>query len=259
MPTLLHVTNGESAGNTLRQTGLGGAVMSWQDVLHEGPRAGRRTPEAAAQRAAFLSECGWGSRREILSSLERRDGQFVDALGAGAQVVLWFEHDLYDQLQLIDALALAHANGATPELIVVDSSLGTLPADELASLWPSRRTATAEALEHAASAWDAFRAPEPQALADLARNDSRALPFLGPALRRMLEELPAPRDGLSGTERRALQAIRPAPRRRSQPSSPRRSSRTRSFSATRGSSERSQASGRSWRRPKARRCRRRRR
>jgi DNA-binding transcriptional MerR regulator len=34
---LLHVTNGESAGNTLRQTTLGGAVLSWQDVLHEGP------------------------------------------------------------------------------------------------------------------------------------------------------------------------------------------------------------------------------
>ena len=36
-PALLHVTNGESAGNTLRQTGLGGAVLPWQDVLHEGP------------------------------------------------------------------------------------------------------------------------------------------------------------------------------------------------------------------------------
>ena len=33
------------------------------------------------------------------------------------------------------------------------------------------------------------------------------LPFLGAALRRLLEELPAPQDGLSGTERRALQAI----------------------------------------------------
>ena len=36
-PSLLHVTNGESAGNTLRQTALGGAVLSWQDALHEGP------------------------------------------------------------------------------------------------------------------------------------------------------------------------------------------------------------------------------
>ena len=207
-PTFLHVTNGESAGNTLRQTGLGGAVMTWQDVLHEGPVQAIARSMLLRERAAFLSACGWGSRRAVLSALERRDKQFVDALRAEAHVVLWFEHDLYDQLQLVDALALAHEIGAAPELIVVDSYLGSLPAEELASLWPSRRTATAKALEQASTAWAAFRAAEPQALAELARNDSRELPFLAPALRRLLEELPAPRDGLSGTERRALEAIK---------------------------------------------------
>ena len=33
------------------------------------------------------------------------------------------------------------------------------------------------------------------------------LPYLAPALQRLLEELPAPGDGLSGTERRALQVV----------------------------------------------------
>src|SRR6476619_6686745 len=70
-PALLHVTNGESAGNTLRQTGLGGAVLSWLDVLHEGPVPAVPRPELRRLRAAFLSECGWGTRREIVSSLER--------------------------------------------------------------------------------------------------------------------------------------------------------------------------------------------
>jgi hypothetical protein len=37
-------------------------------------------------------------------------------------VVLWFEHDLYDQLQLVDALALAAPD--TPELVVVGSFPG---------------------------------------------------------------------------------------------------------------------------------------
>jgi redox-sensitive transcriptional activator SoxR len=206
-PTLLHVTNGDSAGNTLRQTGLGGAVMSWNDVLHEGPVQAITRPKLLRERAAFLSEAGWGRRREILSALERRDGQFVDALRAGAQVVLWFEHDLYDQLQLVDALALARENEAAPELIVVDTYLGTLQAEELASLWPARATSTAEALEHAANVWAAFRAPDPRALAGLATHDEPGLPFLAPALQRLLEELPAPHDGLSRTERQALRVV----------------------------------------------------
>jgi DNA-binding transcriptional MerR regulator len=206
-PTLLHVTNGESAGNTLRQTGLGGAVMSWNDVLHEGPVRAVARSKLLRERASFLSERGWGSRREILSSLERRDEQFLEALSAGANVVLWFEHDLYDQLQLVDALALAHDIGAAPDLIVVGTYLGTLRAEELEGLWPARRTATAEALVQASAAWDAFRAPDPRRLAQLATEDAVELPFLAPALWRLLEELPAPGDGLSGTERRALQAM----------------------------------------------------
>ena len=28
-PSPLHVTNGDSAGNTLRQTSLGGAILPW--------------------------------------------------------------------------------------------------------------------------------------------------------------------------------------------------------------------------------------
>ena len=66
---------------------------------------------------------------------------------------------------------------------------------------------TAGALEAAVSAWDAFRAPEPTALAGWATHGSPELPLLGAALLRLLEEFPAPGDGLSGTERRALRVI----------------------------------------------------
>ena len=83
-PTLLHVTNGESAGNTLRRTSLGGAVLPWQDVLHEGPVPSGARRDLLRARAAFLSECGWGSRRAILSALERRDGWYLEALQEGA-------------------------------------------------------------------------------------------------------------------------------------------------------------------------------
>jgi DNA-binding transcriptional MerR regulator len=214
-PALLHVTNGESAGNTLRRTSLGGAVLAWQDALHEGPLAAASRRELLRARAAFLSECGWGDRRAILASLERRDARFLEALREGLQVVLWFEHDLYDQLQLVDALALAAGSGGSPDLIVVDSfpgrpdfrGLGELVADELETLWRDRATATPDVLAAAVAAWDAVRASDPVALARLATEGVPELPYLAEAARRLLEELPAPVDGLSGTERRAVEAI----------------------------------------------------
>lgn len=214
-PALLHVTNGESSGNTLRQTSLGGAVLPWQDTLHEGPVPSLPRRELLWTRARFLADCGWGRPQALLSSLARRDEQLLDALRSDLHVVLWFEHDLYDQLQLLDVLALAHAEAAAPELIVIGSfpgkpsfaGLGELAAAELETLWSSRRRATPATLDAAVSVWTAFQAPEPTALAEWAARDTVELPFLGPALRRLLEELPAPADGLSGTERRALQVI----------------------------------------------------
>jgi hypothetical protein len=214
-PSLLHITNGESAGNTLRQTALGGAVLPWQDVLHEGPVPALPRRELLRARARFLADCGWGGRQALLSSLERRDRQLLEAFRDDLEVVLWFEHDLYDQLQLLDVLALAHTEEAAPQLIVIGSfpgkpsfaGLGELTANELETLWPHRRRAGQGALQAATNAWAALRAPEPTTLAEWATRDTAELPFLGPALRRLLEELPAPADGLSGTERRVLQAV----------------------------------------------------
>src|SRR3954468_16463268 len=158
--SLLHVTNGESAGNTLRQTSLGGDVLVWRDVLHEGPVPDVPRAELLRARARFLAECGWGTPDELASSLEQRDGRFLDALHSRSHVVLWFEHDVYDQLQLLDALSLARETGVRPESLVFDTFRGPLAADELEGLWPLRRAATAETLDHAAAAWDAFRAPD---------------------------------------------------------------------------------------------------
>ena len=198
----LHVTNGESAAGTLRATGLPGSVLSWRDVLHEGPLAAVPPPEHRALRAAFLAQQGWGRRETIARELEWRDGLLDEAVTRRRPVVLWFEHDLHDQLQLLDVLSLAHAEEAAPELVVIGSfpgkplfaGLGELTAAELETLWPSRREATRNELEAAASAWEALRAPEPTLLAEWATRETPLLPFLAPALRRLLDELPSPAD-----------------------------------------------------------------
>jgi len=208
---LLHVTNGESAGNTLRQTTLGGAVLSWQDVLHEGPVPAVPPIELRAVRARFLSDCGWGSERSLLESFERRDRLFEQALEADTTVVLWFENDLYDQLQLLQALTLA--GDAPLELIQADSDLGPLQPEELEALWPRRRPVTLHTRALARVAWDAFRAPEPAGVAALLERDTSALPHLDGALRRLLEELPDTRSGLSRTERQLLEPLLDGPRR----------------------------------------------
>jgi uncharacterized protein DUF1835 len=215
MDAVLHVTNGDSTAETLRRTSLGGATLPWRDALHAGPVPADPRHELLRRRAGFLSGCGWGDRDAILASFEERDRRLGQAFVDGRPVVLWFEHDLYDQLQLLDILALAHEARASPEAIVVGTfpgkpsfrGLGELSAEELETLWPGRRVVPAESLRTANAVWTEIRRETPEGLARRAEQDEPGLPFVQGALLRLLEELPAPDDGLSSTERTALQAI----------------------------------------------------
>src|SRR5207249_11608532 len=138
-------------------------VLAWRDVLHEGPVPPGDARTVNEARARFLAETGRDESADILDELERRDRRFLTALAEGREVVLWFEHDLYDQLQLLQVLALA---GEAPRLELINvgafegrpdfHGLGELTAGELESLWPLRRPVTDGVLELARAAWDAF-------------------------------------------------------------------------------------------------------
>jgi hypothetical protein len=204
---LLHVANGDSTAGTLRETSLGGDVLAWRDVLNEGPLLRDGFLEG---RAAFLSACGWGDERELLSDFEERDRRLATALGDGADIALWFEHDLYDQLQLLQVLTVLDGHDA--ELINVATLLGPLTADELEALWPQRRPVTDDVRALARRGWDAVTAPDPTAIESLLDGDTTALPFLAAALRRFLEELPDVQTGLSRSERQMLELLEAEPR-----------------------------------------------
>src|SRR5262245_23740278 len=215
---MLHVTNGDSAAQGIRLTTLAGTVLAWNDVLHEGPLPRLPPAEFRARRAAFLSECGWGSDRVIAADLERRDRFFEQALEERRQVVLWFEHDLFDQLQLLQILAsyvATRPDEARVEILNVGEvegrpgfrGLGELTPLELEGLWDRRRPLSAEPTALATRAWEAVCSPEPTAVETLLAGPTEALPFLSAALHRLLEEFPDTTSGVSRTERQLLEAL----------------------------------------------------
>ena len=63
--------------------------------------AGLGLAEMRELRAAFLAEFDAGPAAEISRAFEARDRALEAARG---ETVLWFEHDLYDQLQVLQVL-----------------------------------------------------------------------------------------------------------------------------------------------------------
>jgi hypothetical protein len=205
---MLHITNGDSTVPGIEGTGVGGDVLPWRDVLHEGPLpADVGADELRAVRARFLADCGWGDAAAIEAGMRARDERLQTALERDEVVVLWFEHDLYDQLQLIQVLDAVDGEGGLVEAILPDRFLGAMEVSELAALWPGRAAVRPDQVALARFAWEAVRTPDPHGIEALLNTHTAALPHLGPALRRLLEELPAVGDGLGRTERQALQAL----------------------------------------------------
>ena len=146
VPSTLHVTSGDSAAGTIGEIGIGGRVLAWRDVLHEGPVPAGPTADLRAARARFLAEWSGADAEETRQELERRDAELT---GRHERYVLWFEADLYDQLQLLQVLdALAEAAVAPERIELVSAGefpgvahfggLGELPADALAGLYAQR-------------------------------------------------------------------------------------------------------------------------
>jgi hypothetical protein len=200
---MLHVTNGDVA-RALIEREVDGHVLAWQDALHEGPVPGDLgAAELRRTRARFISDSGWAAYEETLAMLMTRDR----AVGAAAHLVLWFEHDLYDQLQLLQILALAGGNGRAIELVQHDRFLGAMQPGEPGELFSRRALVSTEQLALAGRAWKAFTAPDPMEVQAVVDDEPSALPFLAAALRRHLQQFPGLADGLGRTERQIVEAV----------------------------------------------------
>jgi len=217
MRRALHVTNGDSAAGTLLQTELVERVLPWRDSLHEGPVPDVPEKALRAIRAEFLGDGVPADVAAIERWLEERDGTLAE--NAGGEFVLWFEADLYDQLQLVQALARMGELGVDPSRITLIcigehlgiahfAGLGELDAEQLTRVAGAAATPVGGgALDLAREAWRAFRADDPAGLPAIARTHHPELRFLAEAFDRLSREYPSTRDGLSLTERRILAAV----------------------------------------------------
>ena len=74
MTQRLNITNGDSAASTLSEAGVEGKIISWRDVLHEGPvDSSLSLEELSKGRARFISEQGWDDVAHVTGNFAERD------------------------------------------------------------------------------------------------------------------------------------------------------------------------------------------
>jgi hypothetical protein len=215
---MLHILNGESTETTLAQTAIPGERFSFRDALIGGPTpAGANGADWRKVRAAHLSASYGVDVAECERDLARQEIVFA-SFGGHEEVVLWFESDLFCQvnmLYVLDWFTRRETGNTKLTLICIGEfpgrpnfrGLGELNPEELASLFEKRNRVSDAEFELARSAWQAYRSDSPRAIEQMLDQDTAALPFLKEAFRLHLERFPSSRNGLGRIERRGMELI----------------------------------------------------
>ena len=218
--TTLHIRCGTDLKEVLPAAGFTGDFLEYSDPLCHGPVS--TDANAIEVRAKFVCEA-YGTNFDLtqekaLADFNSAELKLTQAKNQYQRIVLWFEHDSYDQLILARILANFYQKGKAKQVDLISINnfpgadrfigLGQLPPEAIRSLWITRKTVTQAQLALGNSIWQALGEASPEPLYELSiSNEINKLPNMAKALQRHLQELPSTENGLSLTEQLILEAI----------------------------------------------------
>ncbi len=211
MSKVLNIINGDIVLNNMRVQRLDGAFLPWGDFLYEGsvPES-LSLDELSLIRAKFIVSLGLGEFEDIFNEFKERNSTLY-SFKKYSKIFLWFESDIYDQLQLIQVLdwfAKFSSKNTKIYIIYPENYLALSSSKELNQfLLYNRELVTHNHFITARKAWSAFSSKTPTALYKLLYDDIETLPFLKDTIKRLLEEYPNSINGLSRTTHQILLSI----------------------------------------------------
>jgi hypothetical protein len=214
---ILHILNGDATAYPFRKCGIEGDTLIWREVLSEGPAPGNVSEEEFWRvRFAWLGET-FKEREEELESKIGGERAKLEQFRDFSEVILWFEHDLVCQVNLIYLLnffANQPLGSTTISMVSINShpdipnfkGLGELSSPQLADVYSKKVIISNNQLQTAKRAWKAYSSNDPSQVEELLRSDISALPYLREALEAHLQRFPSKENGLNRIEKKLLEA-----------------------------------------------------
>lgn len=221
--SMLHIVNGDSVGDKLKQGIVQEEVLVWREIYPAGPIF--LDPAAAENRKlraeVLQSTLGIPADEYIAGCVEQE--RRISGFREYDEVVLWFEHDLFDQSML--AYLLHWFNGqklgnTKLSLLCIGEfpgiepfhGLGQLTADQLGTLRGTWQNIGRTELTLGSGLWQAYAASDPRTLADYLEQHRTELAgsafiYAYDAFQAHLSRLPSVENGLGIAEQTTLEAV----------------------------------------------------
>jgi len=215
MSSLLHITNGDSFTQRLGSLKLKGDVITWREMLCEGKTL-----------TNVGSESFWKTRFEFLNKnykvskswfIEKTLKEYRSLCNHKQQdqIVLWFEYDLFCQVNMLAVISWLKANRKYAEISLVCSgkeddsdklyALNDLSDGQLLKLYQNKVVLSQDDIEYADYVWQLYCSDNPMRLENLSDFKNYKFDYLSEAIAAHLRRFPSLKNGLNDMENNILQ------------------------------------------------------
>lgn len=217
---VLHIVNGDSVAEKLRQGVVQEDILVWREVYPHGPVFLDASDQShRSVRAEYLEQTMGIPHLEFIEGSETQERALAD-FHKYEEIVLWFEHDLFDQTILcyllhwfseqstlgntkLSLLSIGEYPG-----IDLFRGMGQLSVEQMKTLPGTWKSIGAEELALGRAWWLAYTSQTPQLLQQLLATDTTILPYAHDAFQCHLARFPSTYNGLGVAEQTTLEMVR---------------------------------------------------
>jgi len=218
MKSLLHITNGDSFTSRLQSLQFNGDVITWREMLCEGKTL-----------STVGSESFWKTRFEFLNKnykvskswfIEKTLKEYRSLCNHKQQdqIVLWFEYDLFCQINMLAVISWLKTHRRHAEISLVCSGkvegsdklygLNELNDDKLLELYENKKVLSQDDIEYADYIWQLYCSDNPIRLENQIANNDFQFEYLSDALKTHLKRFPTIKNGLNDLENHILEVAK---------------------------------------------------
>lgn len=215
MSSQLHITNGDSFTQKLKTLKLKGEIITWREMLCEG-----KTETNVG------SESFWKTRFDFLhKNYKVSKSWFVEKTlkeyrslcnhKQQDQIILWFEYDLFCQINMLAVLSWLKKHRRYAEIYLVCSGdedetnrlyrLNDLSDEQLLNSYENKLKLSQNDVEYADYVWQLYCSDNPIRLENLIDFDNYQFDYLSDAIKVHLRRFPTIKNGLNELENRVLE------------------------------------------------------
>ena len=199
MSKTFHILNGDALLEFFPETILSGEIIVARECLVDGPLEGKTLEAFWDTRADFISS-EYGEERDFYFQDVVPEFNRIALIQEGSEVNLWFEEDLFCQVNLWFCVSLLRRISDQIKINLVKPSLkdgkpnwggfGSLDRDELAKAYQERQRLTKQEKELLTALWTAFKGNDKHTLAKLGSENTGSFPFLKDVVQAQLDRFP---------------------------------------------------------------------